>query len=310
MNIRAILRSRFTFLSVGLVLVMALTACGSSTSSSSSTAASTTSSAGVTTAPATAASDYGDSSATSATPAASPAASAATPAAGATTVMVATDAKLGAILTNADGMTLYTYEKDTPGKSVCNGACATNWPPVSASGTPTAPSGATGTFGTITRDDGTSQLTYNGMPLYTYIKDKAPGDTTGQDVGDVWYVALAAATSGTPTAEKTTILVATDAKLGKILTNSDGMTLYIYTKDTPGKSVCNGECAVNWPPLSASDAPTAPDGVTGKLGTITRDDGSTQVTYNDQPLYTFIGDTKSGDTTGQDVGGVWFIVNP
>jgi predicted lipoprotein with Yx(FWY)xxD motif len=56
--------------------------------------------------------------------------------------------------------------------------------------------------------------------------------------------------------------------------------------------------------------PTAPDGVTGKLGTTTRTDGSLQVTYNDQPLYFFVGDTKAGDTTGQGVGNVWYVVNP
>jgi predicted lipoprotein with Yx(FWY)xxD motif len=88
------------------------------------------------------------------------------------------------------------------------------------------------------------------------------------------------------------------------------MTLYIYTKDTPGTSVCYDQCAVNWPPLIVTDPPTAPDGVTGKLGTTTRKDGKLQVTYNDKPLYLFIGDTKAGDTTGQGVGNVWFIVNP
>ena len=308
MNTLVMPRSRFALLSVGLLLTMALAACGSASSSSSSTTASTTTSTSVSTATTSAAT-------ASATTVASPAAGAATPAVGGTTVMVRTDAKLGAILTNAAGMTLYTYEKDTPGKSVCNGTCATNWPPLMATGTPTAPAGATGKFGTITRDDGSTQVTYNGMPLYTYIKDTAPGDTTGQEVGDVWYVALAAAssgtpTAGTPTAGTPTVLVRNDAALGKILTNAAGMTLYIYTKDTPGKSVCNAGCAANWPPLIASGPLTAPAGVTGKLGTTTRDDGSTQVTYNDQPLYTYIKDTAAGDTTGQNVGGVWFIVNP
>jgi predicted lipoprotein with Yx(FWY)xxD motif len=213
-------------------------------------------------------------------------------------------------------MTLYTYAKDTPGKSVCNDKCAVNWPPLISDSAPAAPDGATGTFGVIKRDDGGSQVTYNDMPLYTYIKDTAPGDTTGQDVGDVWYVAQAAPGNGTPTAasdsgsEATTLLVANDAKLGNILTDSKGMTLYTYTKDTPGTSVCYDQCAVNWPPLIVTGTPTAPDGVTGKLGTTTRKDGSMQVTYNDKPLYLFAGDTKTGDTTGQGVGNVWYVVNP
>ncbi|HEX3723421.1 MAG TPA: hypothetical protein VHV31_11545, partial [Nitrolancea sp.] len=292
MNIRVKSRSGFALVGVGLLLAMALAACGSSTSS---TSASTATGAGVSTAPPSTAASTGS------TPVATPVAGTPAAAAGGATVLVHTDAKLGAILTNAAGMTLYTYEKDTPGKSVCTGACATNWPPLIASSAPTAPAGATGTFGTITRDDGSTQVTYNDMPLYTYIKDTAPGDTNGQDVGDVWYAALAAG-SGTPTSDEdedaTTLMVATDAKLGPILTNSDGMTLYIYTKDTPGKSVCDGDCAASWPPLTVDGTPTAPDGVTGKLGTITRADGSMQLTYNDQPLYTFIGDTKAGDTTG------------
>jgi predicted lipoprotein with Yx(FWY)xxD motif len=229
-------------------------------------------------------------------------------------VLVAKNATLGAILTTPNGLTLYTYAKDTPGKSVCNDKCATNWPPLISDSTPAVPDGATGTFGTIKRDDGSSQVTYNNMPLYTYFKDDEPGDIYGQDVGDVWYAAQASPGSGTPTADSdsdaTTLLVANDAKLGTILTDSKKMTLYIYTKDTPGTSVCYDQCAVNWPPLIVTDPPTAPDGVTGKLGTTTRKDGTLQVTYNDKPLYLFIGDTKAGDTTGQGVGNVWFIVNP
>lgn len=318
MNLRMNSRPTFTLLSVGLLLAMTLAACGSS-SSSTATSAASTSSGSVSTAPATAStpSSGSDAGTPMASPTASPDASA-SPAAGSgsATVLVANDATLGAILTTADGMTLYTYAKDTPGKSVCNDKCAVNWPPLLSESAPAAPDGATGTFSTIMRDDGGSQVAYNDMPLYTYIKDTDSGDTYGQDVGDVWYVAQAAPGSGTPTADSdddgdaTTLLVANDATLGNILTDSKSMTLYLYTKDTPGTSVCYDDCAVNWPPLIVTDPPTAPDGVTGKLGTTTRKGGQLQVTYNDQPLYLFIGDTKTGDTTGQGVGDVWFIVNP
>jgi predicted lipoprotein with Yx(FWY)xxD motif len=316
MNLRMNPRSTFALLGVGLLLALTLAACGSSTSSTPTSAASTTSGAGVSTAPP--ATSTPTASTPVASPAASPAASASPAAAGAgsATVLVANNATLGAILTNANGLTLYTYAKDTPGKSVCNDKCATNWPPLLSDAAPTAPAGATGTFGVITRDDGSSQVTYNDMPLYTYFKDDEPGDTYGQDVGDVWYAAQASP-SGTPTADSdsgdsgaTTLAVANDAKLGTILTDSKGMTLYIFKKDTPGTSNCYDDCAVNWPPLIVTDAPTAPDGVTGKLGTTTRKDGKLQVTYNDEPLYYFIGDTKAGDTTGQDVGDVWYVVNP
>jgi len=307
-------RSIFTLLGVGLLLALTLAACGSSTSSTASSAASTSSGASVSTLQAAASTGSPAASTPMTSPEASPSASASPSAgSGSATVLVANNATLGAILTTSNGLTLYTYAKDTPGKSVCNDKCAVNWPPLLSDAAPTAPDGATGTFGVIKRDDGSSQVTYNNMPLYTYFKDTDPGDTYGQDVGDVWYAAQASP-SGTPTAgsdsEATTLLVANDAKLGSILTDSKGMTLYVYTKDTPGTSNCYDQCAVNWPPLIVTDPPTAPDGVTGKLGTTTRKDGKLQVTYNDKPLYLFIGDTKAGDTTGQNVGNVWFIVNP
>lgn len=103
--------------------------------------------------------------------------------------MVSKDPKLGNILTNAQGFTLYVYSKDSNGTSACTGACAGIWPPLTASGTPTAGSGVTGTLGTITRADGSTQVTYNGKPLYTYVKDTSPGDTTGQGVAGAWSVA-------------------------------------------------------------------------------------------------------------------------
>ena len=109
-----------------------------------------------------------------------------------------------------------------------------------------------------------------------------------------------------------TIQVSKDAKLGDILTDSKGMTLYQFAKDQANVSNCSGGCATAWPPLvvAKGQAPTAGDGVTGKLDVITRQDGSLQVTYNGLPLYFFASDSKPGDTTGQGVAGVWSIVHP
>ena len=124
--------------------------------------------------------------------------------------------------------------------------------------------------------------------------------------------APASATATAEAGEEYEVKVAT-ATVGKFLTGEDGMTLYIFKKDTtPGKSACNGDCATKWPPfvIEADDTLKADDGVTGKLATIKRDDGTDQVTYNGAPLYYFAADTKAGDTTGQGVGGVWFIANP
>jgi len=107
------------------------------------------------------------------------------------------------------------------------------------------------------------------------------------------------------------IKVATNAELGTFLVDEDGMTLYLFTKDSPGVTTCFDACLQAWPPLLTNGEPRADDGVTGsKLGTITRDDGSIQVTYDGLPLYYYITDVKPGDTTGQGVGGVWFVVKP
>ena len=123
---------------------------------------------------------------------------------------------------------------------------------------------------------------------------------------------VAPSATATGTAEAEVELKVGTAAVGKFLTGKDGMTLYIFKKDTPGKSVCNGDCAANWPPLlvSAGKSPKAEDGVTGALATIKRDDGTDQVTYNGAPLYYFAADKAAGDTTGQGVGDVWFIAAP
>ncbi len=91
------------------------------------------------------------------------------------------------MFTNAAGMTLYTFDKDAAGsgKSVCNGPCATNWPPVMADGMATP----TGEWSIATRDDGKKQWAYKGKPLYTWVKDTKPGDKTGDGVGNAWRIA-------------------------------------------------------------------------------------------------------------------------
>lgn len=104
-------------------------------------------------------------------------------------VKVAKDEKLGSILTDDKGMTLYVFKKDTPGKSACVGSCVEAWP-LFYSEKVTATGGLKpDDFKTITREDGKKQTTYKGMPLYYFVKDAKPGDTTGQGVKDVWFVA-------------------------------------------------------------------------------------------------------------------------
>jgi predicted lipoprotein with Yx(FWY)xxD motif len=217
------------------------------------------------------------------------------------TVMVASSPELGDFLVDSEGMTLYLFTNDEPGVSNCTGGCLENWPPLLIEGDPVAGEGVNGKLDTITLADGTKQVTYNDMPLYYYIKDVKPGDTTGQQVGDVWFVVPP---------ESATVMVSNNPKLGDFLVDSKGMTLYLFTNDEPGVSNCTGGCLENWPPLLVEGDPVAGEGVTGKLGVITLADGTRQVTYNDMPLYYYIKDVKAGDTTGQNVGEVWFVVEP
>jgi predicted lipoprotein with Yx(FWY)xxD motif len=103
--------------------------------------------------------------------------------------------------------------------------------------------------------------------------------------------------------------------LGKILVNGRGLTLYMFMKDTNGKSSCSGACAKAWPPLLTKGHPTAGTGVSAsKLGTTKRSDGTTQVTYNKHPLYRFMLDhNRPGSTAGEGVmafGAKWYVVSP
>ena len=87
------------------------------------------------------------------------------------------------VLTDAKGMTLYTFDKDAEGKSNCNGKCAMAWPPLTAS----AEAKAMGDWTVVTRDDNSKQWAFKGKPLYTFIKDAKAGDTTGDGVGNSWH---------------------------------------------------------------------------------------------------------------------------
>jgi|SRR5579859_2760853 len=104
---------------------------------------------------------------------------------------VGSSATIPTFLTAQNGMTLYTFANDKAGVSNCTGQCASLWPPYSVpdGATLSGVAGITGTFGTMTRADGSIQATYNGSPLYFYSKDTKAGDTNGQGIGGVWYVA-------------------------------------------------------------------------------------------------------------------------
>ena len=98
-------------------------------------------------------------------------------------------------------------------------------------------------------------------------------------------------------------------KLGKVLVNAKGMTLYEFTGDTATKSNCTGKCATLWPPLTVSGKPVAGHGVSGTLSTLARSGGRKQVEIAGHPLYTYSGDSKPGQTAGEGLLGKWFAVS-
>lgn len=97
------------------------------------------------------------------------------------------DSAKGKVLTDSKGMTLYVFDKDSGGKSVCNGPCATNWPPLMVTGD----GKADGAYTVVIRDDGSKQWAYKGKPLYTWIKDTKPGDISGDGfLNNAWHIAM------------------------------------------------------------------------------------------------------------------------
>ena len=113
--------------------------------------------------------------------------------------------------------------------------------------------------------------------------------------GPMLFAASAAQAQGV-----TAVDLVMNAELGSILADAEGNTLYLFTNDEREKSNCSEGCAAAWPPLLTDAEPVAGEGVdTGRLGTITRDDGGTQVTFNGWPLSHFVNDGAPGDTNGQ-----------
>jgi len=220
-----------------------------------------------------------------------------------THVFLGGNEELGRFLVGPNGLTLYRFNPDEPGISNCYDQCATNWPPllVEEGEIPRGNAGVVGQLRTTERNDGTIQVTYQEMPLYYWVNDKAPGDTTGHEVNDVWFVV-----------PPYTVRLGNSDELGDFLIGADGMTLYLFTMDDEGISNCYDQCATNWPPLlvQMGEVPVPGAGVSGELGVSERDDGTLQVTYNGMPLYFWVNDEAPGDTTGHEVNDVWFVVEP
>jgi predicted lipoprotein with Yx(FWY)xxD motif len=120
--------------------------------------------------------------------------------------------------------------------------------------------------------------------------------------------------SPSPAAKGTTIAVAANGRLGQILVDGKGISVYLFVADKGTSSTCYTSCAQYWPPVLTTGAPRAGSGAQSMLlGTTTRTDGKIEVTYKGHPLYYFLNDKKAGDTTGQGVnafGGLWWVLSP
>lgn len=135
-----------------------------------------------------------------------------------------------------------------------------------------------------------------------------PMDTTM--AGDATTTADATTADDTTTTMDATVAVRSTEEYGDVLVDSEGMSLYLFTQDEGSESTCYGDCEQNWPPLTVDGDPMAGDGVTASLGTTERDDGSMQVTAAGTPLYYFANDSEPGDTSGQGVSDVWYLLGP
>lgn len=247
------------------------------------------------------------------------------PSAAPTTLEVASVTRLGKVVTDGQGRTLYRFDDDTakPPASTCAGACAKAWPPVWANGAATQVKGVEAALvGKVRRPDGKWQVTLGGWPLYRYVKDQSPGDVRGQGVGKKWYAAaptgkkaLAAAKTANKWKGWTVVKAKNDPKFGMILTDGNGRTLYRYDKDTskPPNSTCFGACKKAWPPAVFNGWKHLKlEGVSRKVVNFIerKDDGKCQLTINGWPMYFYEKDKQPGDTKGQGVGGVWWLTRP
>jgi predicted lipoprotein with Yx(FWY)xxD motif len=144
----------------------------------------------------------------------------------------------------------------------------------------------------------------------------SPGTTTTTTAAPAPSATSPAATSAAPTSSAmgtdAGTLKTASSTAGNIVVDAKGMSLYFFTKDVKdsGTSACTDKCLVAWPPALTTAATPSAEGVTGTLGTITTPDGAKQLTLNGMPLYYYQKDTKPGDVTGQDVGGVWYLSDP
>jgi predicted lipoprotein with Yx(FWY)xxD motif len=217
------------------------------------------------------------------------------------TIKISINPGVGLVLVDSNGMTLYYFTKDVIGKSNAAGAILQSWPIFNAGSFIVDASLNPQDFATITRDDGQKQTTYQGWPLYYYSKDKVPGDVLGEGVAGMWFVLKV---------PFYTVMLQSKTDVGNYLVDSNGMSLYYFTRDSVGKSTATAALLANWPIFNVPNFVVVSAINTSDFSTIKRDDGQIQATYKGWPLYYYVKDQVSGDTNGQGVGGVWYLIDP
>lgn len=205
---------------------------------------------------------------------------------------------------------LYTFDNDTEEQSTClSDGCMQNWPALLA----TESDSASAPFSIFERSDGLMQWAINEQPLYFFTGDTSAGQSNGESVGDVWWVARPAPVRMFSHESKGDMLVANDrvlASQGKTVEQLNDLTLYTFDDDVldSGESTCFGGCAVTWPPLYATSADQAFGDFTIIERTESDDSETLQWVYKGLPLYFFISDSALGDTGGDYP--TWKIARP
>ena len=243
-----------------------------------------------------------------------------------TTIRVVENSTFGKVLTDKSGKTLYFFSNDCKGASVCTGGCVDAWPIFYTNDLSAIDASLNAAdFGTITRADGSKQTTYKGWPLYYYKSDVNAGDTYGDKVNNVWYVAkpdytvmyVSAQLLGHDGNNYTTSSNASTFTVGTgntfYLTDSYGKTLYRFKNDTQNTNTFTAADFSNnnvWPIAELSKMKVPSILSISDFGTITVH-GKTQLTYKGWPLYYFGQDTNRGDNKGISfpVPNIWPILN-
>lgn len=230
-------------------------------------------------------------------------------------VRLSNDAQLGSFISNSEGRALYFFSRDVEGNSACLGNCLQNWPVFFKADLKVGDGLIAEDFGVITREDGSSQTTYKGWPLYYFTPDVETQESNdgyggtststvlsikGDGVGGVWFVAK----------NDYSVMLAEKEVAGattKFLVDPSGNTLYTFTPDGQNESNCSGQCLVNWPAYFVNNVSFPSTLNPADFSVFTREDGQDQESFQGRPLYYFIQDQKRGDTNGEGANDVWFV---